>query len=521
MSLSYNIIPRPNVYEHKSGTYSVSSGTAVICHKDFTRAGTLISLYLHTDAKPGEGTIKINKENSIAPEGYRLKVSEDEGIVISASDPAGAFYGAVTLEYILKQCEKRNGKAIINALYIGDSPYYKQRGFMLDCSRNFFDVDEVKRYIDRMSHLKLNTFHWHLCDDQGYRIESKMFPKLNEISSKRAFQGLEGFGLKNRGEKDYKRFYTHKQIRDIVEYAERRFIDVIPEIDMPGHTSAILAAYPELSCTKEKHTVLNSNGVKDASFCPGDEKTYEFIEKLLDEVVPLFKSKYFHLGGDEVFKCYKDWEKCPKCQAVAKTEDCKNMSELHSTFLGKVSKILKKHGKTAITWSDAINRKLPNDVMCQYWRLNDLKKIKSKNNNRKIIISPMNYFYFDSKYSFIPLRKVYKYNNVKLGMKEDDNRILGIECEVWTEFIDNEKALEFSLFPRVFAFAEVSWTKPERRNYKDFLKRLKWYEALLDKKGINRSITYGCQRFPRMIYHLGSDGKEYQKNEILKAKLKI
>ncbi len=515
--LKYNIIPKPNSYQTLNGTYTVSSSTEVLCDRSFVAAGNFITDYLKTKPVSGEGTIKFRKAAGMSPESYTLKVTE-AGIEVCASDPCGAFYGAVTLKMILMQTPKANGKATVNALYIEDKPHYGYRGLQMDESRHFFGTEVVKRVLDHMAMLKLNTFHWHLSDDQGFRIESKVFPELNSVGSRREFAGFKGLGLEYRGG-EYFCYYTQEEIREIVAYAKSRYIEVIPEIDLPGHTSAILASYPQLSCTGEETKVKCENGIFEDILCAGDEAVFDFLEKLFDEICPLFEGKYFHIGGDEASKGHKIWEKCPKCQSVMQEKGLQNSKELQGYFMSRVNEIIKKHGKTAIAWNDCINDSFDDSIICQYWISHNLGAVRQQAYKRDLIMSPDSYFYFDTKYAHIPLKKVYRFNEVKAGFGKSGQRIRGLECEHWSEWIDTEEALQFSMFPRVAAFAEVAWTQLENRRYKDFKKRLEWYKTYMRKTGINYSRiekrVRGVKRLP--IYHLGKDGKEYQKSEAKKA----
>lgn len=518
--LKYNIIPKPDSYIAKDGFYTVSSSTEVLCSKELTGAGEYLTDYLKTHPVKGDGTIKFQIADGMKPESYILSVAAD-GIVIKASEPKGAFYGAVTLKMIIMQAEKCDGKANINCLYISDKPAFSYRGLMLDESRHFFGMDVVKKVLDNMAFLKLNTFHWHLSDDQGYRIESKIFPKLNEVASKREFAGLKGNGLKNRGE-EYLRYYKQEEIKEIVAYAKKLNINVLPEIDLPGHTSAILAAYPELACEPRVFKPMCESGIFDAAICPGNNEAYDFIDKLFSEVCPLFDYKYFHIGGDEASDGHKIWAKCPKCKDVKEQNGFKNEQQLQGFYMTKLSELLKKYGKTAIAWNDCINDSFSDDIVCHYWLPHNGGEVKKQSYKRDIILSPTNYFYFDVKYAFISLKKVYKYNVVKSGFGDPKQRILGVECEHWSEWIDCPEALDFSMFPRAAAFSEVAWTSLENRRYKDFLKRLEWYKTYMNKKNINYSRVVGKNRHTKQkwLYHLGADGKEFKFSESLKSKEK-
>lgn len=518
--LKYNIIPKPNSYTANEGTYVISSATEILCVPEFTGAGNYLTDYLKTHPKKDEGTIKFQKVAGMEAEAYTLSVSPD-GILIKASDPKGAFYAAVTLKMIIMQADKLDGNAKINCLYISDKPAFSYRGLMLDECRHFFGMDIVKKVLDNMAFLKFNTFHWHLSDDQGYRIESKIFPKLNEISSKREFAGLEGAGLKHRGQ-EYFHYYKQEEIKEIVTYAKKLNINVLPEIDLPGHASAILAAYPEFACEPREFKPSCESGIFDAVICPSNEDAYDFVDKLFSEVCPLFDYKYFHIGGDEASKGHKVWAKCPKCQETKKQNGLKNEKELQGFYMTKLSEMLKKYGKTAVVWNDCINDSFSDDIVCQYWLPHNGGEVKKQSYKRDIILSPTNYFYFDVRYSCIPLKKVYKYNTVKSGFGDPKQRVLGLECEHWTEWIDTPEALDFAMFPRAAALSEVAWTNLENRRYKDFLKRLGWFKTYMDKKGINYSRVVGRKRGTKdkSIYHKGADGKEFKLSESLKSKEK-
>lgn len=516
--LKYNIIPKPSRYQALEESYTVSAQTQVLCAEEFLTAGNYLTAYLKTRPQPDGGAIRVKKVGGLQAEGYRLSVRSD-GIVIAASDAAGAFYGAVTLRTILMQAAKADGKATVQGLEIEDAPYYRYRGLQMDESRHFFGTAVVKDVLQHMAMLKLNTFHWHLSDDQGYRIESKVFPELNAISSRRAYAGLEGLGMKHRGG-EYFHYYTQAEIQEIVAYAKALHIEVIPEIDVPGHTRAFLAAHPELSCTGEQVDVLCSNGISEEILCAGNPAVYEFLEKLLDEVCPLFDGKYFHIGGDEASQGHKRWHVCPQCRAVMEKEGLKNEKELQGYFMSRVNEMVKKHGKTSIAWNDCINDSFDQSIICQYWIAHNLGAVRKQAYTRDMIMSPESHFYFDKKYAIIPLKKVYAFNEVKAGFGNPKQRIRGLECEHWAEWLDTPEALQFSMFPRVAALAEVAWTPLQNRRYRDFKLRLLWYKTYWKKRGVNysrierRTIGVGNAT----CYHLGKDGREYQKSEAKKAK---
>lgn len=518
----YSIIPKPQSYTVNDGTYTVTPDTQVLCIPEFIKAGKYLSAYLKTKNDANNGAIKFNKDASLKAEAYKLKITGDE-IVISASDENGAFYGAVTLKIMLMQAKTADGVATLNCCDIYDYPKYGYRGGMLDESRHFFGVDTVKKLLDNLALLKFNKFHWHLSDDQGYRIESEVYPLMNEIGSKREFEHFKsntaGASFAHEGG-EYFHYYKKDEIREIVEYAKNLCIDIIPEIDLPGHTVAFIAAYNELSCMKEGYKVACENGVFKDIICAGSEETYEFVENLLSEVCELFPYEYFHIGGDEASKGHKIWEKdCPKCKKVMEENGLKNGAELQGYFTNRISKFLKSKGKTSIMWNDGVCNNIDSDIVGQYWTFCNPVWVKRENDKRKFIISPCPTFYYDITYAGAPLKTAYNYKPAKSGFTNDKN-ILGLEFETWTEWITNESALEFSIYPRIFASAENSWTEDAKMNYKDFYKRLNFFKAYMDTKGINYSRVEGKVWFKiknKSCYHLGDRGPEYKYSEQLKS----
>ena len=519
----YSIIPKPQKYNVLDGTYTITSETAILCSPDFIKAGKYISNFLKTKKNANNGQIKIAKDESLRAEAYHLKIKPD-GITIFASDENGAFYGVVTLKIMIMQSKKSNGVAVVNCSEIYDYPKFSYRGGMMDEARHFFGIDAVKKTLDNMALLKLNKFHWHLCDDHGYRIESEVFPLLNEIGSKRKYELLGGAEILSKipglqkGGNEYFHYYKKDEIREIVEYAKNLCIDIIPEIDLPGHTVAILAAYPELSCLKENYDVYCENGITKDILCAGQEETYDFVEKLLTEVCELFPYEYFHMGGDEAAKGHKIWEKdCPVCQAKMEELGFKKGKELQVYFNNRVNDMLKKLGKTSIEWNDGIGDNTDTDIVGHYWLLRGPSWVKTENNKRKFIVSTCPSLYFDYSYAIVPLKKVYKFNVVKSGFINEKN-VLGIEFESWSEWIDTYDAWEFSVYPRIFAFAEIAWTEDKFKNYKDFYKRLEFFKTYMQSKGINYSRLekkkFGVRN--RTVFHLGERGNEYKYNEKIK-----
>lgn len=521
-SLKYSIIPKPQQYKTLDATYTVTTETAVLCVPEFIKAGKYLSEFLKTKKDAKDGAVKFNKDASLKAESYRLRV-DNSGIVITAADERGAFYGAVTLKIMIMQSKQGSGKAVISGADIYDYPKYSYRSGMLDVSRHFFGVDVVKRLLDSMALLKLNKFHWHLSDDQGFRIESEKFPLLNEKGSRRAHEYLDSDGYLNNhithGGDEYFHYYTKAEIREIVEYAGSLCIDVIPEIDMPGHTVAFLAAYNNLSCLKGEYETHGMNGITRDILCAGQEETYDFIKELLTEVTALFPYEYFHVGGDEAGKGHKIWEnECPVCKKAIEENGLKSGAELQEYFSNRVNKILNDLGKTSIEWNDGFGDKTDGNIVCQYWTFRGPAWLAKEGKRRKFIISPDPYYYFDETYARTSLKRAYNFAPVKVGYTGPKENILGIEFETWTEWITDEEALQFAIYPRIFALAENAWTEDKFCRYKDFYKRLEFFKGYMRSKEINYSRLekkkFGIKN--PSVYHLGNMGVEYKYNEKLK-----
>lgn len=405
---------------------------------------------------------------SIPAEGYRLTVGPEK-ITIASWDENGAYYGVQTLFQLLREHK--------NALPRGeyqDAPRFRYRGFMIDSGRHFFPLDEVKKMVDQCAKLKLNVFHWHLSEDQGFRIESKKFPRLNEIASWRTEQDGSRYGG----------YYTQEEIKELVRYAADRYVEVIPEIDLPGHTTAIVSAFPELSCSGEPVDVPCTWGIFPRILCGGNEKVYEFLEELLGEVCALFPSHWFHIGGDEAPK--SEWEKCPKCQAEMKEHGLQNEEELQALFTARLADILEKNGKAIIGWNEILaSGKMKESAVAQYWTDQGAEySAREIPKGRKFIFSNSNSFYFDYDPSLITLEGAYSYEpHIPGGEDVKPEQVLGLEAPLWSERIETPERLEFMAFPRLAALAENAWSK--ERDYPDFLERLKAYASVWKEQGIN------------------------------------
>lgn len=440
-------------------------------------------------------------DETIPEEGYRMEVAS-ETIDIASSGAAGAFYALQTLRQLMSAdaFTAEDVKAVeIPAVRIEDAPMLGYRGTMLDVGRYFFPVEDVKNVLDIMAMHKLNTFHWHLTEDQGWRIQIDKYPRLTEVGSMRKRTII---GKDPNGEYDentpfdtipHGGFYTKEQIREVVQYAAERFITVIPEIEFPGHSLAALASYPWLGCTGEQYEVRQSWDIEDRVFCPGKETTFEFLEGVLEEVVELFPSDYIHIGGDECPTKY--WQKCPHCAKRMKEEGLKTYRQLQGYGIARVEKFLESHGKHLIGWDEILEAGVTPNSIVMSWRGTE-GGIKAAKQGNRAIMAPSTYCYFDYYQSkdreneplawggYLPLEKVWSFNPYE-GLAESEKQyILGVQANLWTEYIPHIEQAEYMLLPRLAALCEIAWTA-ERGTYDDFLTRLPAVEAMYDVCGYN------------------------------------
>lgn len=429
----------------------------------------------------------------VEPESYYLVVAENS--IKITGDKAGIFYALQTLTQLLPL--ERTDSINIPCMEIRDYPRFKWRGMHLDVSRHFFPKEFIKRYIDFLALYKMNMFHWHLTDDQGWRIEIKKYPKLTEIGSWRNGTLIGHYSqFPHRYDSTrYGGYYTQDDIKEIVEYAEKRYITIVPEIEMPGHSLAALASYPEFSCTGGPFEVANEWGVFEDVYCPRDE-TFKFLEDVLTEVMELFPGKYIHVGGDEVPK--DSWKQCKDCQELMKKEGLKDENELQSYFIRRIEKFINSKGKTLIGWDEILEGGLAPNAVVMSWRGTE-GGIEAARQNHDVVMTPGGYCYFDHyqgnpKFEpiaiggYTPVEKVYSFEPTPDSLTpEEQKHILGAQGNVWTEYIPTPEQVQYMVFPRICALSEVLWTRKENRNYDDFQKRLIEHFLLLDKMGINYS----------------------------------
>lgn len=428
-----------------------------------------------------------NDMTRIGNSGYHLEVDKDK-VVIQGKDFNGVFNGVMTLSQIilLDQIKEEDGEVEIPNIQVWDEPRFEYRGMHLDVGRHYFSVSFIKKYLDVMALYKMNYFHWHLTEDQGWRIEIKAYPKLTEIGAWRTEANGERYGG----------FYTQEQAKEIVEYAKSLNITVIPEIEMPGHSRAALAAYPELSCTGEKLDIPHTWGVFEDVFCAGNEDTFKFYETVLGEVMEIFPGEYIHVGADECPKTR--WEECPKCQKKIKEEGLNNEHELQSYFIRRMEKYLNKNGKKLIGWDEILEGGLAPEATVMSWRgmQGGIDAAKQEHN---VIMTPTDYCYFDHYQAepefepkaiggYLPISKVYAFNPLPKELNEEQQAfILGGQANIWTEYMETEEYVEYMLLPRMLALSEALWSRERNKDFDDFNERLQTHKKLLTKLGYNFS----------------------------------
>ncbi|MBT4680137.1 MAG: family 20 glycosylhydrolase [Flavobacterium sp.] len=494
------IIPKPLFQEMNKGVFVLDENIRFISDTELNQVSNYLKLYIEenyqvsfTPQKESKKIVFTSNDSISNEEGYELKIGENS-ILIASKNSKGAFYAVQSLLQLMPI--KSNGLAIaIPCLELQDEPQFKYRGMHLDVGRHFFSVDFIKKYIDLMARLKMNTFHWHLTEDQGWRIEIKKYPKLQEIA---AFRNETLVGHYNNQPhqfdgKKYGGFYTQEQIKEVVAYANTRQVTIIPEIEMPGHSQAAIAAYPALGCTGEQVEVATKWGVFNEVYCP-KESTFKFLEDVIDEVVALFPGKYIHIGGDEAPKT--NWKRCAHCQRLIKEKGLKDEHGLQSYFIARMEKYINSKGKQIIGWDEILEGGLAPNATVMSWR-GTSGAIEAAKEGHDVILTPGSHCYFDHYQSedeneplaiggFLPLEKVYHFNPIPKELTEEESKyVLGAQGNVWTEYMKTEKQVEYMAFPRAVALSEVVWSSPENKNYSDFINRLEQYQKRLDQLDVN------------------------------------
>lgn len=415
---------------------------------------------------------KIRKTNNTNLEKEEYTIEINDGVAtISASSDNGYFYAEKTIEQL------KASNNVIKNCKIHDKPKYEYRSFMIDCARHYFSIDEIKKIVDSMSKLKFNKFHWHLTDDQGWRIEINTFPKIN---TKSAIRPYSNFGKKV-DNNPYGIVYTKEEMKEIVSYCKERFIDVVPEFDTPGHTSALLYAINELACGDKNVEIKTRQGIYKDVLCPANDKTYDVVFKIFDEICDIFPYEYYHIGGDETPS--KQWESCDYCNKLMNELGLTSYKEYHNYYLNKIIEHLASKGKTCIAWNEASSGKiLDKSCVIQYWKERHKDSIEFVNNGGKIILSPFSYYYMDYDYDITAMNHTYSFNPEIKGMKKEN--ILGVEVPIWTEYIDSDDRLEEMLFPRAIAVANTAWGY-KFKNYRQFIENITPSIELLKKNNVN------------------------------------
>ena len=520
----YQIIPQPVSLEMQSGRFSVNSSTKVSAASDLENEGEyLADMFSHITNSTikfetgSSGNIELKLDDTIEnDEGYEVSVSYDK-IVISGKTSKGVFYGIQTLRQLMPASIAPQTDVSIPAVTIKDNPRFAYRGMHLDVARHMFPVAFIKKYIDLIAMHKMNTFHWHLTEDQGWRIEIKKYPKLTEIGSKRYGTIIGHHPGTGNDETAYGGFYTQEEVKDIVKYATERHITVIPEIELPGHASAAIAAYPFLSCFPEEPTIVTNNmgskagkeaqangtpkivqetwGVFDDVFCAGNEETFQFLEDVLEEIIPLFPSVYIHIGGDECPKA--NWKRCPNCQKRMKDNNLADEHELQSYFIQRIEKYLNAKGKKIIGWDEILEGGLAPNATVMSWR-GEKGGIEAAKQQHDVIMTPGHSCYFDHYQTEdkaneplaiggkTTVADVYAYDPTPKELTDAENKyILGAQANVWTEYMKTSEYVEYMILPRMTALSEVVWSSKENRDFEDFKSRLNTMKNRYDAMGLN------------------------------------
>ena len=537
LNSDYEIIPKPlDVNCKGDASFLLKDGVAVIYPEnnrkmqdnaeflvDYVERQTGVKLTSHA-GMPVDGaiclTLDLSDDNA---EAYKLIVN-DKRVCISGASEAGVFYGIQTLRKSLPVAQDINVN--LSAVEIYDKPRFAYRGAMLDVARHFYTVDEVKTFIDMLALHNINRFHWHLTDDQGWRIEIKKYPKLMSVASERKETVVGRWYSGIYDGKSYGGYYTQDELRDVIDYAAKRHITIIPEVDLPGHMQAALTAYPELGCTGGPYEVRTIWGVSQDVLCVGNDFTLQFVKDVLSEVADIFPSEYIHIGGDECPKVR--WEKCPKCQERIKSlglkSDAKHTKEqrLQSYMIQEAAKYLKEKGKRIIGWTEILEGGLVPDATLMSW-IGESGGIEAAHQHHDVIMTPNTYLYFDYYQSkkvedeplaiggYLPIEKTYNYEPMPKELtKEEQQYIKGVQANLWTEYIPVFSQVQYMVLPRLGAAAEVQWTDPSKKDYKDFLRRVPHLVAVYDCYGWN---------YATHVYDVNVDMKADTVNHVLNVQL--
>ncbi|MBO9564539.1 MAG: family 20 glycosylhydrolase [Niastella sp.] len=494
------VVPQPVSLKNTGQPFTIDDATLIYCLQETVMpSARLLQDYLQADdsrqrkveaKQPSTNYISLQVDSTIVPqqEGYRLQIDKDH-IELTGHDVAGVIHGIQTLRQLWITTLKKTLQ--VPGYTIADYPRFAYRGMALDVSRHMFSVDFIKKYIDLLSLYKFNTFHWHLTDDQGWRIEIKKYPRLQSVAAWRK-QTLIGHKKETPHRFDGKRYggyYTQEEIKEVIRYATARGITIIPEIEMPGHALAALAAYPELGCTGGPYATATFWGIFDDVYCAGNDSTFTFLQNVLDEVVELFPSRYIHIGGDECLKT--KWQACPKCQQRIKALALKDEHELQSYFIQRIEKHLNSKGRAIIGWDEILEGGLAPNATVMSWR-GEEGGLEAARQKHAVIMTPESHLYFDYYQSlhndepvaagnYTPLSKVYSYQPAATLPDSLLPYIKGVEGQAWSEYYTSEDQAGYMIFPRALALAELAWTPAALRNYEQFIKRLNWQTVVLSR----------------------------------------
>ncbi|HTL57465.1 MAG TPA: beta-N-acetylhexosaminidase [Candidatus Limnocylindrales bacterium] len=523
-SLDSAIIPQPGKIEKREGAFHIRGDTRIVCDgaprvlgdylSEHLRRSTTYNLKVIGSARELTNAILLTTRDAqaaLGSEGYTLSVTPGD-IAIRATQSAGLFYGVQSLLQLLPPEALATNRVqdvdwTLPGLQIEDRPRFVWRGFLLDVGRHFFSPTEIKEVFDLMALYKLNTFHWHLTDDQGWRIEIKKYPRLVQAG---AWRKNIGFGLDPKESNAYGPdgryggFYSQAQVRELVGYARARNITIVPEIEMPGHASAALAAYPQFSCFGGPYNTDIGGGIYAGVYCAGKDETFEFVQNVLAEVCALFPGKYIHIGGDEVPP--DNWHKCPRCQARMQREGLKSEHELESYFVRRVEKFLNARHRNLIGWSEIREGGLAQNAAIMDWIGG---AVEAATAGHDVVMTPTDYCYLDYYQAtnhpepkaiggYLPLERVYAFEPIPAGLPPQfHSHILGAQGNLWTEYIGSLRHAEYMMFPRLCALAEVAWSPAGTRNYDDFFRRLQVHGRRFDEMGVNyrrQSLTAPVSR---------------------------
>ena len=484
-----SIVPLPASVNPGKGSFTISSLTQIKLEGNgMEKSANFLNDYLKkiygfslqtTTGSSQNNVIVLNFERLDNPirGAYKLTV-DDKSVYIAGDNEEGVFYGIQTLIQLLPV--EPSTSLVIPQVTIEDRPRFAWRGLHLDVSRHFFDVNYIKKYIDLIALHKLNYFHWHLTDDQGWRIEIKKYPKLTEIGSCRDGTIIGRYPGKGNDSIRYCGFYTQDQIREVVKYAADRYVTVIPEIELPGHATAALTSYPYLGCTGGPYHVQQTWGVFSDVFCAGNDSTFQFLQDVMDEVIALFPSKYIHVGGDECPKTA--WKKCPKCQRRIKDNGLKDEHELQSYVIRRMEKYINSKGRQIIGWDEILEGGLAPNAAVMSWR-GEKGGIAAAKEHHTVVMTPTTYVYLDYAQKrnedsvviggYLPVENVYSYEPMSKELTPEEQKyIYGVQANIWTEYTGNPAKLEYQLFPRASALSEIAWSPKDARDWSSFERRL-------------------------------------------------